>query len=193
MKSCPFRPLQMRKLNSVTVGNHNLNLSSAAELIGKYVKYYVRADMTTTQQERAICSPANAFKVMMDTSRTASKNSGQLSLIANVRNNRDRLYNDMVSFIQTSSRKWQSSEISNGIASRCVSTLRDALWYIDEMHDILNERFYKVPSVFSQFTEYSKPESHRHRKCTMLSMSREELLIKVKSLTQSTRNVTKKL
>ena len=72
---------------------------------------------------------------MMDVSRTASKNSGQLPFIANVRNN-DRILNDI---IQTSSRKWQSSEISNGIAARCVSTLRDALWYIDEMHNTLNE------------------------------------------------------
>ena len=42
--------------------NHNLNLSSAAELTGKYMKYYVRADMMTTQQEQAKCIPANAFK-----------------------------------------------------------------------------------------------------------------------------------
>jgi len=56
---------------------------------------------------------------------------------------------------------------------------------------MLNERSYIVPSVFSQFTAYNKLESHRHRKRTMLSMSREELLIKVKSLTQGTRNVTK--
>ena len=39
--------------NSVTVGNHNLNLSSAAELTGKYMKYYVRADVTNIQQEQA--------------------------------------------------------------------------------------------------------------------------------------------
>ena len=74
-----------------------------------------------------------------------------------------------------------------------MSTLRDALWYIDGMHDTLNERSYKVPTVFSQFTGCNKPESCRHRKRTMPSMSREELLIKVKSLTQSTRNMTKKL
>ena len=109
------------------MGNHNLNLSSAAELTGKYVKYYVRSDMT-------IYHSARAGKIMMDASRTASKNSGQLLFIVNVQNNKDRMYNDMVSLIQTSSRKWQSSEISNGIAARCVSTLRDALWYIDGMH-----------------------------------------------------------
>ena len=72
--------------NSITLGNHNLKLFSTAELTGKHVKYYVRSDMTSTQQECTKCSPANAFKIMMDTSRTASKNSGQLPLIANVLN-----------------------------------------------------------------------------------------------------------
>ena len=66
------------------MGNHNLNLSSAVELTGKYVEYYVRADMTATQQERPKCRPAKAFKIMMYASRTASKNSAQLSFIANV-------------------------------------------------------------------------------------------------------------
>jgi len=59
---------------------------------------------------------------MMDASRTASKNSGQIPFIANAQNNKDRMYNDMVSFIQTGSRKLQNSEISNGIAARCVPT-----------------------------------------------------------------------
>jgi len=85
----------------------------------------------------------------MDASRIASKNSGLLPFIANILNNKDSVYNDMASFMQTSLRKWQSSEISNGIAARCVSTLRDGdvLRYIDGMHDTLNERFYKVPSL----------------------------------------------
>ena len=69
----------------------------------------------------------------MDASRTASKNSGQPPFFTNVKNNKDRMHNDMVSFIQTSSRKWQNNEISNGIAARRVPTLRDALWY--KRHD----------------------------------------------------------
>ena len=36
---------QCEESNSVTVGNHYLNQSSATELTGKYVKYYVRADI----------------------------------------------------------------------------------------------------------------------------------------------------
>ena len=108
--------------HSITVGNHNFKprLSCAAVLTGKYAKYYVRADMTATQQEWAKCSP---FKIMMDASRSASKNSGQIiPFITNVQNNNDRMYNDMVSFIQTGSRKRKISEISYGIAARCVPT-----------------------------------------------------------------------
>ena len=45
---------------------------------------------------------------MIDASKTASKNSGQIPFIANVQNNKDRMYNDMVSFIQTGSRKQQN-------------------------------------------------------------------------------------
>ena len=59
----------------------------------------------------------------MDASRIASKNSGQLPFIANVRNN-DRMFIDI---IQASSRKWQSSEISNGIVAyfkRCSLVYR---------------------------------------------------------------------
>ena len=63
---------------------------------------------------------------MMDASKIASKNT---AFISYVRNN-DRMFNDT---IQASPRKWQSS---NGIAARCVSTLRDALRYIDEMHNM---------------------------------------------------------
>jgi len=53
---------QSQESKPVVVGNHNLNLCSAAELTGKYVKYYVRADVsvTITQQEKAKGLP-NAY------------------------------------------------------------------------------------------------------------------------------------
>jgi len=98
------------------------------------------------------------------------------------------MYNDILSFIQKSSLKWHSSEVSNGTAARCLSSLRDALWYIDGMHNTLNERSCKVPTVFNQFTGYNKPENHRHRKRTCHSMSREELLSHSRALFASLSN-----
>jgi len=57
--------LQSQESKPVVVGNHNLNLCSAAELTGKYVKYNARADVsvTITQQELAK-SPPNAFEII---------------------------------------------------------------------------------------------------------------------------------
>ena len=165
----------------IVVGDHTLNLCSSAELIGKYVKYYVRTTATQETQEPAR-TPVNAFEIMMAASRSASKKSAQLPFVSNVRNNKDKMYNDVLLFVQNKSLKWQSSEISSGTAANCVSVLRDALWYIDRMHDTLNERSCKIPEVFSQFIGYNKPESHKHRKRPCQSMSREELLSHSRSL-----------
>ena len=68
--------------NSITVGNHNLNLFNAAKLTGKYVKYYVRADISLPLSKNG--QNIALSKIMMDSSRTASKNSGQIPFIANI-------------------------------------------------------------------------------------------------------------
>ena len=52
----------------VTVGDHSLNLCSAADLTGKYVKYYVECSSDETSEgttEEAIRNPTNAFTMMM--------------------------------------------------------------------------------------------------------------------------------
>ena len=63
---------QSQQSKFVTVGDFNLNLCSAADLIGKYVKYYVTDSVTITQQEPSK-APVNAFAAMMAASRAASK------------------------------------------------------------------------------------------------------------------------
>ena len=166
-----------QKLESIMiiVGDHTLNLSSAADQIGKYIKYYVKTSVPTVQEEPARTHQVNAFEVMMAASRAASQVCTQLPF-ETVWNSKDKMYNDVLLFLQNSSLKWHGSEISSGTAARCLSTLRDVLWYIDGMHDTLNERSCRIPAVFNQFTGYNKPESHKHRKRTCHNMSRDELL-----------------
>lgn len=120
----------------VLVGDYSLNLCNAAELVGKYVKYYVRKSVPVTPEEPEE-TRVNAFEIMMAASRACATH--QLS-ISNLRNNKDKLHNDILSFIQTSLLKWQNNEVSSGAAAKCLSTLTDVLWYIDGMHDTLNER-----------------------------------------------------
>ena len=80
-----IRMSQSEESNSITACNHNLNLSSAAELTGKYVKYYVRADMTIPLSKNGQNAAQQMLsKIVMDASRIALKTSGQLPFIANV-------------------------------------------------------------------------------------------------------------
>ena len=118
----------------VLVGDHSLNLCNAAELVGKYVKYYVRKSEPVTPEgpektgaEEPEKTGVNAFEIMMAASRACATH--QLSII-NLRNNKDKLHNDILSFIQKSSLKWQNNEVSSGAAAKCLSTLTDVLWYI---------------------------------------------------------------
>ena len=83
----------------VTVGEWNLNLCSAAELIGKYIKYYVTTSLTITQQQPAK-TQVNAFAVRMAASRAASKANTKL-LPVNVRTGKDKMYNDLLLFIKS--------------------------------------------------------------------------------------------
>ena len=99
----------------VIVGDHSLNLCNAAELVGKYIKYYMRTSVTITQEEPAK-TQVNAFEVTM----AASRICGTQQPITNAQNNKDKTYNDILSFIQMRSLKWHSNEISNGAAARCA-------------------------------------------------------------------------
>ena len=69
----------------VTVSDWNLNMCSAAELIGKYIKYYMTTSLTITQQQPAK-TQVNAFAVMM----AASKANTEL-LPVNVRTSKDKM------------------------------------------------------------------------------------------------------
>ena len=44
---------QSHESKFITVGDWNLNLCSATELIGKYIKYCVATSLTITQQQPA--------------------------------------------------------------------------------------------------------------------------------------------
>ena len=165
--------------NFFVVGDHNLNLRSAAELTGNFIKYYVSMNENSDEDREPESEiRADAFHVMM----SAFRNLPILPPSTTVRNRKDKLYNDIRSFVQTSSLCWRSSEVSSGTAAGCVSTLRDAVLYIDGMHDTLNERRCQVPAVFERFVGYNTLEQHKQRKRVCHSMSRDELLSLSKAL-----------
>ena len=91
---------QSHDLKFITVGDWNLNLCSAAELIGKYIKYYVTASLTIYTQQQPAKTQVNAFAVMMAASRAASKANTELPPM-NVQTGKDKMYNDLLLFIKS--------------------------------------------------------------------------------------------
>ena len=65
--------------------------------------------------------------------------------------------------------------MDNGKASNAISTLRDALWYIDGHHQTLADRSCHVPHVFSAFVEYNSPEKSKHKKRSSSSLCADTL------------------
>ncbi len=152
----------------------------AVEVTGKFIKYYVKAyecSNQVQQPQETETETINAFEVMMSASAMPTH-----PPMTSARNSKDRLYNDILLYVQSRSLAWDCSEVRSGIAARCLTTLRDALWYIDGMHDTLNERSCNVPAVFDQFGGYNTPQQHKHRKRMCHSMSRDELLSISRSL-----------
>ena len=75
------------------------------------------------------------------------------------------MYNDLLLLLKTKKLFWKSEEVQNGTATLALQTLRDALWYIDGMHETLNERSCMIPKCFEKFTYcYNRPEQHKHKK-----------------------------
>ena len=94
----------------------------------------------------------------------AEKASVVLPRKVQVRNKKDELFNDILQLIEKEGLVWKASEVDNGTASNAISTLRDALWYIDGHHQTLADRSCHVPHVFTGFVEYNSPEKSKHKK-----------------------------
>ena len=80
----------------------------------------------------------NAFELMMYAQ--AEKASVVLPRKVQMHNKKDELFNDILQLIEKEGLVWKVSEVDNGTASNAISTLQDALWYIDGHHQTLADR-----------------------------------------------------
>ena len=78
------------------------------------------------------------------------------------RNNKDKLFNDIVCFLKTQNIDILDSEVSS--AHKLVSLLRDVFWYLDGHHHVFKDRATDLPLVFKQFSSYNMPQLSKHRK-----------------------------
>lgn len=83
--------------------------------------------------------------------------------IEDPRTNKQRLWNDIIKFLQERNCKWKSAEVQS-FGSSFVQALTDTLWLIDGQHDVLRRQGYSIPSTFDDFDDYNRPELNKHRK-----------------------------
>ena len=103
-----------------------------------------------------------------NSAQTVSELPSNMSLIVNTvhpmnqRNNKDKLYNDVLSFLVSAQLMVQHSEVLS--IKKFISLLRDIFWHIDGHHHVFNERSQPIPSVFNAFVGYNCPEKSKHRR-----------------------------
>ena len=86
------------------------------------------------------------------------------------RTNKQKLRNDLITFLTDKGCKWRSSEVSS-FGINFMSALTDMLWEIDGRHHVFSNQGYSIPSIFSKFTEYNQPETSKHRKRELSNLS----------------------
>lgn len=114
----------------------------------------------------------NAFTVLMDSQRQLQHGNNGLPFPKTVRDSRDRMYNDLITFLREFGVKWNDPEVNGVPLLKCLTK---TLWYIDGHHDTIAEKAPKIPSEFGQFNGYNCPTAHKHRKRLHSNLNRSEL------------------
>jgi len=70
----------------------------------------------------------------------------------------------MLMMIEKNGPKWKPSEVDSGTAYNALSSLCDALWYVDGHHQTFAGRNLSIPEIFSYFTGYNQPEKSKRKK-----------------------------
>ena len=82
---------------------------------------------------------------------------------------KDKLYNDLLSFLTTSDLTIRPSEAPT--IKKLLVVLRDTFWHIDGHHHAFEQRAKAIPPCLGSFTGYNRPERSRHRKRLTSNMS----------------------
>ena len=130
---------------------------------GQHVKYtvllsVVREDSNDTKFQ--VKPLRNAFTVMMASQRALDM--AKLPSKIQERNNKDKLFNDLVSFFESKSWVWSTGGVSHG--QQFISRLLECLWYIDGHRQTFADCCHPIPCLFEGFSGYNASELSKHWK-----------------------------
>lgn len=95
-------------------------------------------------------------------------------LIAEPKTAKQKLKNDVIGFLEEKDCKWRVSEVSSS-GNGLVTALTDTLWAVDGHHHAFVGQRHKIPSTFSKFEGYNRPQVSKHRKRDISNMSGDTL------------------
>ena len=146
----------------------NLRMVCVCLIATVYVCVYVRA--LSSIKNVSCCYPGpNTFSVLMNSARQLQAPSLP-NRISEVTNQKQKLRNDVIHFLEGRQLAWQRSEVV-GVGEGFVKALVDTLWYMDGHHHVLKNRSHEVPESLQHFTGYNVPESSKHRKRKVQNLS----------------------
>lgn len=160
------------KLSDIGIVLYGLVIS-----FGKFVKFYVKKTHGSESQPTEL--RPNAFQMLMSSQARINSSARYPPSVSNPRNKKDELNNAVIAFFKRENATFTSSEVKHGIATTTVKTLTEILWYIDGHHHTLAERSCDIPVTFKEFTNYNRPDLHRHRKRSSVPLSGTVLHIQV--------------
>ena len=94
-------------------------------------------------------------------------------VLTSTRNRKDELYNSVVQQLSVDGLGWHEP-LKYG--KPFITNLCNLLWFIDGHHDVFRSRSCTIPTYFSKFVGFNRPELSKHRKRSISNMSREKLL-----------------
>ena len=57
------------------------------------------------------------------------------------------------------------------LGTQFINTVAECLWLLDGNHHTLESRGYAIPKIFQVFSDYNKPETHKHKRRHAESLS----------------------
>jgi len=133
----------------------SLSLEPAIQLFGPFLRYQMQSISHGPSQVR------NAFTILMHNQRLLSQ--PRVPEMLQVRNQKDKLYNDIIQMLNDEKLKFPASSVSSS-GKNFVKTLSDLLWYIDGHQGTITKQGFPIPNCFLKFEGYNVPEMAKHRK-----------------------------
>ena len=153
----------------------NIQLCDVLVSFGQFIRYNVVISVTTPVSVgvTTLVQP-NIFAYMMQNSaRMAAAERVPLPDLLPERNNKDKLFNAIIAFLEKNDFTWISKGNLHG--APFVRALSSALWYIDGHHHTLKEAGCPVPEMFTGFSGFNRPEISKHRKRSVTNMDANNL------------------